>query len=146
LLGLLFIVFMVRRYSIDTRLPAYLAYQYERRGNIPPLWLRRWARWTTLSQIERAFQSVNLSLHWLGKPQAAHVTSQERAHALIQIMPEAREQTLALLEEYHKTMYTPHAGDAGRARKSALAILVRAGKTLIKETLQFLDRRYNQLK
>jgi hypothetical protein len=139
-------IFVVRRYSLNDRLPVYLAYQYERRGSVPPQWLSRWVRWTILSPIERAFQSVNLSLYWLGRPQPLHVTSQERAQALINLMPEAEEQTLSLLEEYHNAMYTPRAGNLHKARKAALTILVKARQTLIKETLQFLDSRFNQLK
>ncbi|MBI5952162.1 MAG: transglutaminase domain-containing protein [Chloroflexi bacterium] len=139
-------IFVVRHYSLNDRLPVYLAYQYERRGSVPPQWLSRWVRWTILSPIERAFQSVNLSLHWLGKPQPLHATSQERAQALIKLMPEAEEQTLSLLEEYHNAMYTPRAGNLHKARKAALTILVKARQTLIKETLQFPDSRFNQLK
>ena len=101
-------IFIIRRYSLNERLPVYLANQYERRGNIPPRWLNRWVRWTNLSPIERAFQAVNLSLFWLGQPQPAHITSQERAEVLIKHLPSAEDQTLSLLQEYHNSnLYTP---------------------------------------
>jgi transglutaminase-like putative cysteine protease len=138
-------VFVIRRYSVGERLPVYLAYQYERRGNIPPRWLKRWVRWTSLSHVERAFQSINLSLYWLGRPQAAYVTSQERAEELIKCLPEAHEETLSLLHEYHNALYTPRAGNFVTARKAAVKILLKTWQARTKETLQILDRRYNQL-
>jgi hypothetical protein len=139
-------IFVVHRYSLNDRLPVYLAYQYERRGNIPPRWLKRWVRWTTLSAIERAFQSVNLSLFWLGQPQPAHVTSQERAELLIQRLPTAQDQALSLVREYHNAIYTPRDGNVSIARKAAVFILLKTWQTRIKETLQYADNRYNQLK
>jgi hypothetical protein len=43
-------------------------------------------------------------------------------------------------------MYTPRAGNLRKAHKAALSILAGTWQTLIKETLQFPDSRYNQLK
>ncbi len=139
-------VFAARRFALGERLPAYLLMEYERRGAAAPRWLKRWARWVSLSPIEKAFQSVNLSLYWLGKPQAAHITSAERAQALLDCLPEAREDILGLLEEYHNALYTPRGGSAAQARKAAVKILAKARFALIKEALQSADRRYNQLK
>ena len=119
---------------------------YERRGNVPPRWLNRWVRWTNLSPIERAFQAVNLSLFWLGQPQPAHITSQERAEVLIEYLPSAQDQTLSLLQEYHTATYTPRAGNMAAARKAAMTILLKTWQIRVKETLQFPDTRYNQLK
>ncbi len=138
-------IFVVRHYSLNERLPVYLAYQYERRGNVPPHWLKRWIRWTGLSQVERAFQSVNLSLYWLGRPQAAYITSQERANELVKSLPEGREEILTLLQEYHTTLYTPQTGSLVTARKAAAKILFKTLKARTKETLQFFDRQYNEL-
>jgi hypothetical protein len=146
LLTLGFGIFIVHRYSLLDRLPVHLASQYERRGNIPPRWLNRWIRWTKLSPIERAFQTVNLSLSWLGQPQPSHVTSQERANALIECLPSAQEQTLSLLQEYHNAIYTPRGGNLAAARKAALTILLRTWQIRIRKSLQSSDTRYNQLK
>jgi transglutaminase-like putative cysteine protease len=146
LLTLGFGIFIIHRYSLNDRLPVYLAYQYERRGNIPPRWLQRWVRWVTLSPVERSFQSINLSLSLLGKSQPAHVTSQERAEILIKRLPSAQKQTLSLLEEYHNAIYTLRRGNVTVARKAAVTILLKTWQTRIKETLQFVDSRYNQLK
>jgi transglutaminase-like putative cysteine protease len=139
-------IYITRRYSLNDRLPVYLANQYERHGNIPPRWLNRWVRWTNLSPIERAFQTVNVSLFWLGHSQPAHITSQKRAEALIEYLPSAQDQTQSLLQEYQTATYTPREGNLVAARKAAMMILLKTWQTRMKETLQFLDTRYNQLK
>jgi transglutaminase-like putative cysteine protease len=139
-------IFIIHRYSLIDRLPLYLASQYERRGNIPPRWLNRWIRWIKLSPIERAFQTVNLSLSWLGQSQPSHVTSQERARVLIECLPLAQEQTLSLLREYQNALYTPREGNLAAARKAAVTILLRTWQIRIRKSLQSSDTRYNQLK
>jgi hypothetical protein len=139
-------IFILRLYSLNSRLPVYLSNQYERRGIVPPRWINRWVHWTNLSQIDRAFQAVNLSLYWLGHPQPTHVTSQKRAEVLIQYLPAAQDQTLSLLQEYQTAKYTPRAGSAAAARKAALVILLKTWQFRVKETLNFIDTRYNQLK
>ena len=135
-------IFMLRRYAFMERLLVYLANQYKQNGNISP----RWIRWASLSPIERAFQAINLSLFWLGHPQPAHSTSQIRAEILISQLPLARDQILSLLHEYETTIYTPRAGNIGIARKAAIGILLKTWQIRVKETLKFLDTRYNQLK
>jgi hypothetical protein len=137
-------IFIIRRYSLNDRLPVYLANQYERRGYALPRWVKRWVSWINLSPVERAFQAVNLSLFWLGHPQPAHITSQERAEVLINHLPSVQDQTLLLLQEYHNTIYTPRAGNISAARKAAVMILLKTWQFRVKETLNFLDTRYNQ--
>jgi transglutaminase-like putative cysteine protease len=139
-------VFIIRRYSLNERLPVYLANQYERRGNSLPRWVKRWVGWINLSPVERAFQAVNLSLFWLGHPQPSHITSKERVEALINHLPSVQDQALLLLQEYHNTLFTPRAGNVAAARKAAIMILLKTRQFRIKETLNFLDTRYNQLR
>ncbi len=132
-------IYLIRRYAVIDRLPVYLVDRYEKRGSAPPRWLSRWARWTILSPIERMFQSINLSLFWLGQRPPAHVTSQERARLLIECLPEAKDQALSLMREYHNAIYTPRDGDLAIARKSAAFILLKAWQTRIKIALQSRD-------
>ena len=100
-------IFIIRHYSLNERLPVYLADSYKRRGSVPPRWVNRWVRWTNLSPIERAFQAINLSLFWLGHSQPADVTSQKRAEVLIECLPSAQDQTLSLLAGIsHGNVYT----------------------------------------
>ena len=126
-------IFIIRHYSLNDRLPVYLANRYEQHGNSPPNWLHRWARWTNLSPIERAFQAINLSLFWLGNAQPASVTSQKRAEVLIEYLPSAQDQTLSLLQEYHTATYTPRAGDIKIARKAAITILLKTLQIRLKK-------------
>jgi hypothetical protein len=133
LLTLVLGFFIIRRYSLNDHLPVYLAKQYERHGNVPPNWLNRWARWTNLSPIERAFHAINLSLFWLGHPQPAHITSRERAEVLIKHLPSAQGQTLSLLQEYHAATYTPRAGNISVARKAAIIILLKTLQIRLKK-------------
>jgi transglutaminase-like putative cysteine protease len=134
----------IRRYSLYERLPVYLANSYERRGNVPPLWVNRWIRWTKLSPIERAFQSINLSLFWLGQPQPAYATSKERADVLIEHLPSAQDQIRLLLQEYHIATYTPRPGNLAFARSAAKTILLKTWESRVKKALKFPDSRYNQ--
>jgi hypothetical protein len=127
-------IFVTRRYSLNQRLPVYLANQYEQRGNNPPLWLKRWARWTNLSPIEHAFQAVNLSLFWLGHPQSAHTTSQVRIEVLINLLPSVQNQARSLLKEYHAAIYTPQTGNLSAARKAAITILLKTLQLRLKRS------------
>ncbi len=137
---------MTRRYSLDRQLPVYLAGRYIRSGGTPPRWLEIWIRWTSLSNMERSFQAINLSLYWLGSPQPVYKTSQERADTLIKRLPSIEAATQTLLQEYQITMYTRQAGNLAKARRAAFTILLKTWQSRIKEALQFLDYRYNQLR
>jgi hypothetical protein len=137
-------IFIFRRYSLYERLPVYLANSYERRGSVPPRWVNRWIRWTNLSPIERAFQSINLSLFWLGQSLPAYATSQERAEVLIEHLPSAQEQIRLLLQEYHIATYTPRPGNHAFARSAAITILLKTMQIWLKKALKFPDSRYNQ--
>jgi hypothetical protein len=139
-------IFVIQHYSLEDRLPVYLANRYTQSGSTPPRWLNHWVRWANLSAIERAFQAVNFSLYWMGHPQPVHSTSQERANILVTHLPSAQAQTLLLLQEYQTALYTPRTGNAVAARKAAIIILLKTWQNQIKKTLEFLDTRYNQLR
>jgi hypothetical protein len=95
----------------------------ERSGWAPPVWFNRWLVFINLPPIERHFHSVNISLKWMKRPQAAHVTAFERAQFLKRLLPEAGESIEALLLEHQSQLFTPHAGNAMRARRCAWDIL-----------------------
>ena len=138
-------IFLARRYSLEDRLPVYLADRYTRNGNTPPRWLNRWVRWVSLSPIEQAFQAISFSLYWLKHPQPIHTTSQERANILMTHLPSAQEQILFLLQEYQTAIYTPRPGNITIARKAATIILLKTWQSRVKKALKFMDTRYNQL-
>ncbi|MDD2923018.1 MAG: transglutaminase domain-containing protein [Anaerolineales bacterium] len=121
-------IFLARRYSIADRLPVYLETRYIQTGRQPPNWLRRWSKWATLVPMQRAFHSIDLSLRWLGAPQPARATPLERANALADLLPSAREDILALKEEHESALFANRAGDIERARRASWNILLETAR------------------
>jgi hypothetical protein len=80
-----------------------------------PGWLNDWVLWLQMSAIEQSFQAINQGLSWLGQPQPIHATPAERAAALQQILPEARDDIQALLEEQHSHLFSRTPGDTAKA-------------------------------
>jgi hypothetical protein len=78
--------------------------------------------WTTLSPIEKAFESINFGLRLLKQPVPIHSTPIERANALSHTLPHMAEQIKILLDEHQTSLYTSRMADVDRARRSALNI------------------------
>lgn len=91
----------------------------ERGGREAPAWLH----WGALSPIERAFQSVNLSLRWMGRPQAVHNTPAERAALLKRLVPNAADNIEVVLNELQAELFSPRGGNTPAARRAAWVIL-----------------------
>jgi hypothetical protein len=118
--------FLQKRFGLSRLIPVYLAGRYTQGDNALPNWMKNWTRWASLSDVEKSFQSINLSLYWLKHPQAVHMPSLQRAQLLIKQLPEAESDILALLNEYQASLYTPHMGNARLARRAAIQIVLRA--------------------
>jgi transglutaminase-like putative cysteine protease len=140
------ILVLNRRYSLTSHLPAYLTARILQGGNHPPVWLENWTRWISLSEVERSFQAVNLSLFWLGHPQPRYITPRERTLVLIQHLPSAQADVTSLLHQYHTELYSPSAAQVNVARSAAIRILVKTWLARLRDSLEILNRRYNQLK
>jgi hypothetical protein len=121
-------VFVMQRYSIIDRLPVYLEGQYVKSGRKPPSWLMRWSKWARLIPIQRAFHAIDLSLRWLGDAHPAHTTPLQRANALTELLPSAREEITVLQEEHEAALFTNHAGSHERARRASRKILLEAAR------------------
>ncbi len=144
--ALVFIIYYMRRNTmIASQLPAYLSDRLTRYGATPPRWLKNWTRWAALSDVERSFNAVNLSLYWLGHPQPSHMPSTQRAKILIKNLPDAEKEITTLLNEYQATLYTPRKGNPQLARSAAYKILLKSWRKRLKESLDLLNHRYNQL-
>lgn len=139
-------IFLIRRYSLADRLPIYLENRYIKNGQQPPTWLKRWTKWTMLTSIERSFHTIDLSLRWLHHPQPSHTTPVERANTLGKLIPSAQAAISTLEQEHETILFTNHPGNIAAARKAALTIIFKTWQFRVKETLQFLDYRYNQLR
>jgi transglutaminase-like putative cysteine protease len=111
-----------RQFPIIFRLPRAIRDAYLRNQRTPPAWVERWALWSELSPVERAFHAVNQCLAWLQKPQAASVTAKERASLLSELIPDAAGEIQALAVEHEKTLFSPHPGDPARARQASWKI------------------------
>ena len=97
--------------------------QIYEKNNLPiPSWLLRWARWSEINPVARAFYGVNTSLRLLGEKTPPHFTPQERAAVLIKVMPENEGEIRALLAEHQKALYTPNDGDLKIAQHASRVI------------------------
>jgi hypothetical protein len=132
-----------RRLSLGTRLPVFLLERVTRSGTRPPRWLVDWVTWSGLMPIERAFHAINLGLGWLGQAQPAHVTPAGRAGVLIRLLPGAETAIADLAREYQAALFTTHAADLARARRSAARILLEAARARIFGYKENLKKRYN---
>ncbi len=95
---------------------------YERRDASAPAWLVSWLAWLEANPIERAFQTINRSLHWLDAGAPLHLTPRERAEMLIEILPEETEVITQLLNEHEKNLFSPAEGDIETARRASSQI------------------------
>jgi transglutaminase-like putative cysteine protease len=110
------------RYAVIDYVPVHLKAAYERNGGHAPAWLTNWARWATLTPIERSFETVNRSLRLLGEPPTFYATPVERAKTLIKKLPVATNDIETLLEQHQASLFTPAPGHVGLARRASLKI------------------------
>ncbi len=121
---LLLIAFLLkRRFAPNTRTAQILKNIVERNGWESPAWLNRWVRWTSLTPIERSFQSINTGLQWMGKPQPVHVTPAERARTLMELIPSAAPAIETLLREHQSALFSRREGNASLTRRAAWNVL-----------------------
>lgn len=85
--------------------PVFLERGFRRLGWTPPALLRRWAAYTLLSPVERAYMEIDRALGRLGvSPGPAH-TPAERAATLVSALPAAAGPAHHLLAEYQAVTY-----------------------------------------
>jgi transglutaminase-like putative cysteine protease len=113
-----------RQQSFPQRaLQATLAY-YQWRGLQVPNWLQNWQRWSSLSEVERAFHTINQSLFWFRQEQSESLTPAERVNLLQKLLPQAAEDIKTLAIQHEMTLYSKNPGDAARAKKAAWNIRI----------------------
>jgi transglutaminase-like putative cysteine protease len=111
-----------RRFGLSNVVVLALIATLERYDMDAPDWLLRAARMARANPIERAFETINTSLRWLGKPPTYHDTPAERASGLTEIIPGAAPAIQTLVEEHQTSFYSPRPGDVERARHASLVI------------------------
>ncbi|MGD0879143.1 MAG: transglutaminase-like domain-containing protein, partial [Anaerolineales bacterium] len=103
-------------------LPFALKRFTENLGLTPPGWLSRWAYLAALNPVERSFNTVYTSLHWLGLKTTLTQTPAEAAAALAACLPRVSKEIDALLHEYQRQLYSRTHGRLYPARNAAKAI------------------------
>jgi len=124
-----------RQYDIVDQIPVRLQTAYERNGGRSPVWLANWARWATLTPIERSFETVNRSLRLLGEPPAFYATPAERAKALTKQLPVAESAIETLLSQHEASLFTPDPGQTGLARRASLYIWFYTFQSIVQKFL-----------
>jgi hypothetical protein len=119
-------IFIIRRYSMSTRIPAILRTSLERNGFTTPEWILNWERWVNISSVERSFHSINFALIVLGRPMMPDATPIERAKKLRQFLPRVQNEINALLDEHQTSLYTSREANSSRARSAAFKIRTEA--------------------
>lgn len=123
---IILVTFFKRRYAPNMQMAVVLTSMVERSGWESPAWLNIWTGWSMLTPIERYFHSINVSLRWLGKPQAVHITAAERAAILQGLLPSAAAAIESLLHEHQSALFSPNGGNVKIARRAAWSIIYRA--------------------
>lgn len=119
-------ILLKRRFAPVLTLNSAIRTAIQRSGWEVPAWVNAGLNWSALSPTERAFQSINISLSWMGRPQASHVTATERANLLQKLIPVAAPAIETLLNEHQSEMFTPREGNKSAARRAAWTILFQA--------------------
>jgi hypothetical protein len=132
------------KYAVIDKIPVRLQRAYERNDGKAPAWIKNWARWTTLSSIERSFETINRSLRLLNAPPAIRATPSERADALAQQLPKAASAISTLTEQHLASLFTPQPGDTSRAQRASFAIWLYTLQAIIQNFTRSLDERFSR--
>lgn len=125
-------IVLTRRFAPNVTAASILKRAIERSGWSPPRWLAQWLVFVNRAPIERYFHSVNLSLHWMKRPQAVHITAAERAWVLKHILPSALDSIETLLREHQAQLFSPRGGNDTVARRAAWDILAKTLQRRVK--------------
>lgn len=87
-------------------------------GLRPPQALRHWARRAALPPLTKAYLEINQALKRLGNQPTATETPAERAFALVDILPPAREPAERLVTEYELATFSPQPANLPAARNA----------------------------
>jgi len=115
-------IYLSRRYSLPSRVPGFVRTTMERTGMEVPNWVIHWERWSSLSLIERSFESINFGLRQVKQPAPVHATPIERANNLARILPQLEHAIKVLLDEHQTSLYTSRVADEKEARRAAIQV------------------------
>jgi transglutaminase-like putative cysteine protease len=107
-----------RRQVMSLSLPTWIEKALDERGFNTPDWLRWWSRYSMRTPMENLFSNVPLMLRIWGQKVDPSNTPAEQVVLLASTVPGVEGQARALLEEYHRAMYSQYPANLLRARKA----------------------------
>ncbi|MDX9993226.1 MAG: transglutaminaseTgpA domain-containing protein [Anaerolineales bacterium] len=119
-----------KRFPFQKRALKIILVYYAWRNAGIPIWLKRWQRWSELSEVERAFHTINQSLRWLNQAQPESFTPAERVALLKKLLPQAAPEIETLAREHEINLYSPQPGNPVRAQQAAWQIKVSLARAL----------------
>ncbi len=132
-LGMVLVLFLLRRYHVLTYAPVYLSETLEKGGITPPDWIETWSRWNQSDPVERSFAVINWSLNQLGKPQPVDATPAERSRLLKKLLPSAANAIDTLTHEFESGLFTRQPANLARARSSSVFIVLHTLRTRVQD-------------
>lgn len=117
-------------------LAVLLERRLEQGGKQPPQWIRRWARSSVLTPLERAFRSVNTGLRWLSHSPDPAWTPADRVAALVKELPAAGDALAILLVEYERGTYSLHEVHLERAKQTSRQVRLLTLRTWVNRRFQ----------
>ena len=111
-----------RRQVTSLPLPAWMEHTLDERGWRPPGWLRLWSRQSLRTPMENMFSNVGTMLRIWGQVVDPAQTPAEQVALLVSVVPGLKESATALLEEYHRSMYSQYPANMLRARQAVEAL------------------------
>lgn len=116
LVGLLAFLEWRRRKIEDLPLPSWLEKTLDEQGFRTPELLRAWSRRALRTPMENQFTNVAWMLRVWGQKIEPALTPAEQVALLVNVVPAIRQDALALLEEYHRAMYSQYPANLARAK------------------------------
>jgi len=118
-------------------LPVVLESALLKRGKSVPDWLHRWRLMAQMSVAQRAYRQLERSIKLLRHPVKPSDTPAERAQVLIQLLPDAQQHVLEILNEYHLDQFSNHIINEERAKKAGRLLIGMALKTRLRSMFSF---------
>ncbi len=134
------VLYSIRQGQRDPRkaLPFLIDRFFRRRGWRTPALLRLWASYARLLPIERAFVAAEWSTRLMGGTIKEGLTPSEQVAYMIKIFPQGAPYAERLLDEYQRSIYSPHPGDLQAARQASRDLLNLAVKSRLKLLGEFI--------
>jgi transglutaminase-like putative cysteine protease len=97
--------YLLRSYLGLSPVPVLIENRLIKMDITPPSFLNKWARWTTLSAMEKSYHAINRSLRILGESQMPAISPKGRAIKLVSLLPSISDEINELLGTYQDWCY-----------------------------------------